>query len=59
VFATPRSTANGEVTGSITVRPWIASDAPDTGFTAKLYPPSGDFLQGFAMNLTEGLLRVS
>ena len=43
----------------MTVRPWIASDAPDTGFTAKPYLPSGDFLQGFAMNLTEGLLRVS
>jgi uncharacterized protein len=43
------------------VRLWIASDAPDTDFTAKLidvYPLSGDFPHGFAMNLTEGLLRV-
>jgi uncharacterized protein len=43
------------------VRLWIASDAPDTDFTAKLidvYPPSEDFPHGFAMNLTEGLLRV-
>src|SRR5712671_5855549 len=40
---------------------WIASDAPDTDFTAKLIdvnPPSADSPQGFAMNLTEGLLRV-
>jgi predicted acyl esterase len=50
-----------EVTGPITVRLWIAADAPDTDFTAKLidvYPPSADFPHGFAMNLTEGLLRV-
>jgi predicted acyl esterase len=35
-----------EVTGPITVRLWIASDAPDPDFTAKLidvYPPSADF----------------
>src|SRR3984893_10862949 len=34
-----------EVTGSILLRRWIASDAPDTDFTAKLidvYPPSAD-----------------
>ncbi|HXA24732.1 MAG TPA: CocE/NonD family hydrolase [Acetobacteraceae bacterium] len=61
VFATPPLDRDLEVTGSITVRLWIASDAPDTDFTAKLidvYPPSADFPQGFAMNLTEGLLRV-
>ena len=42
-------------------RLWIASDAPDTDFTAKLidvHPPSAEFPHGFAMNLTEGLLRV-
>ena len=61
VFATPPLADELEVTGPITVRLWIASDAPDTDFTAKLidvYPPSADFPQGFAMNLTEGLLRV-
>jgi uncharacterized protein len=43
------------------VRLWISSDAPDTDFAVKLidvYPPSADFPHGFAMNLTEGLLRV-
>ena len=43
------------------MRLWIASDAPDTDFTAKLidvYPPNEDYPHGFAMNLTEGLLRV-
>ena len=45
----------------MTVRLWVASDGPDTDFTAKLidvHPPSADYPDGFAMNLTEGLLRV-
>jgi uncharacterized protein len=61
VFTTPPLDEELEVIGPVTVRLWIASDAPDTDFTAKLidvYPPSGDFPRGFAMNLTEGLLRV-
>jgi uncharacterized protein len=61
VFATPPFDHGLEVTGPITVRLWIASDAPDTDFTAKLidvYPPNADFPHGFAINLTEGLLRV-
>jgi putative CocE/NonD family hydrolase len=60
-FATQPLDHELEVTGPIAVRLWIASDAPDTDFTAKLinvYPPSADFPRGFAMNLTEGLLRV-
>jgi uncharacterized protein len=61
VFATPPLKDELEVTGPVTVGLWIASDAPDTDFTAKLidvYPPSADYPHGFAMNLTEGLLRV-
>jgi len=61
VFATPPLEEDLEVTGPVTLRLWIASDAPDTDFTAKLidvYPPSVDYPHGFAMNLTEGLLRV-
>ncbi len=61
MFATPPLDHDLEVTGSILVRLWIASDAPDTDFTAKLidvHPPSADLPHGFAMNLTEGLLRV-
>jgi uncharacterized protein len=61
VFATPPLEEELEVTGPVTVRLLIASDAPDTDFTAKLidvYPPSADYPHGFAMNLTEGLLRV-
>lgn len=40
---------------------WIASDGPDTDFTAKLidvYPPTTDYPDGYAMNLTNGILRV-
>jgi putative CocE/NonD family hydrolase len=61
VFETLPLDRDLEVAGPITVRLWIASDAPDTDFTAKLidvYPPVADFPHGFAMNLTEGLLRV-
>jgi uncharacterized protein len=61
VFATPPLDGGLEVTGPVTVRLWIASDCPDTDFTAKLidvYPPNKDYPEGFAMNLTEGILRV-
>jgi putative CocE/NonD family hydrolase len=61
VFMTPPLEHELEIIGPITVRLWIASDASDTDFTAKLidvYPPSADYPHGFAMNLTEGLLRV-
>lgn len=49
-----------EVTGNIEAYLWIASDAPDTDFTIKLideYPPNQDYPDGFAMNLTDGILR--
>lgn len=42
------------------VRLWIGSDAPDTDFTAKLvdvYPPNEDYPQGYAMNITDGIIR--
>jgi putative CocE/NonD family hydrolase len=49
------------VVGPVTVRLWVASDGLDTDFTAKLvdvHPPSADYPEGFAMNVTEGLLRL-
>jgi putative CocE/NonD family hydrolase len=61
VFTTPPLDDDLEIIGPLAARLWIASDAPDTDFTAKLidlYPPSPDYPAGFAMNLTEGLLRV-
>lgn len=49
-----------EVSGAVEAEFWIASDGPDTDFTMKLidlYPPSADYPQGYAMNLTDGILR--
>ena len=36
VFATPPLDRDLEVSGPVTARLWIASDGPDTDFTAKL-----------------------
>jgi putative CocE/NonD family hydrolase len=50
-----------EVTGPITVRLWVSSSAVDTDFTAKLideHPPNGDYPEGFAMNLTDSIVRM-
>ncbi len=61
VFQTPPLERTVEVTGPIVVHLWIASDCPDTDFTAKLidvYPPNDDYPEGYAMNLTGGILRV-
>ncbi|HEX8032579.1 MAG TPA: CocE/NonD family hydrolase, partial [Ktedonobacterales bacterium] len=61
VFQTPPLEADLEVTGPISVKLWIASDCSDTDFTAKLidvYPPNEDYPDGFAMNITDGILRV-
>ncbi len=61
VFQTEPLARELEVTGPLRVNLWIASDCPDTDFTAKLidvYPPSPDYPDGYAMNLTDGILRV-
>lgn len=60
VFETPRLVSDVEVIGPIKVHLWIASDCPDTDFTAKLidvYPPNKDYPGGYAMILTNGILR--
>ena len=61
VFRTPPLEADVEITGPIRANLWISSDCPDTDFTIKLvdeYPPNSDYPGGFAMNLTDGILRV-
>jgi hypothetical protein len=61
VFQTPPLPRAVEVTGPIVAHLWIASDCPDTDFTARLidvYPPNADYPDGYAMNLTGGILRV-
>ena len=61
VFQTEPLTEDVEVTGPFVVKLWISSDCPDTDFTAKLidvYPPTEDYPDGFAMNLTDGIIRA-
>jgi putative CocE/NonD family hydrolase len=60
VFETVPLAEDTAVIGPIVVHLQVSSDAPDTDFTAKLvdaHPPSADYPQGFAMNLTDGILR--
>jgi len=60
VFQTAPLTEDTEVTGAIEANLWVATDGPDTDFTIKLidvYPPSPDYPQGYALNLTDGILR--
>ncbi|MDB5456415.1 MAG: antibiotic hydrolase, partial [Caulobacter sp.] len=61
VFQTPPLAADVEVVGPVSVELWIASDCVDTDFTVKLidvHPPSDDYPEGFAMNLSHGILRT-
>jgi putative CocE/NonD family hydrolase len=61
VFETAPLEDDLEVTGAVEAKLWISSDQPDTDFTLKLmdvYPPSEDYPDGFAMNLTDGIMRV-
>ncbi|OOF57338.1 CocE/NonD family hydrolase [Rodentibacter myodis] len=46
--------------GEVKIRLFFESDAPDCDFTAKLidvYPPNEDYPQGYAMNITDGIIR--
>jgi putative CocE/NonD family hydrolase len=61
VFETGLLAQDVEVTGPIVAKLWISSDRPDTDFTIKLidvYPANDDYPDGFAMNVTDGILRV-
>jgi putative CocE/NonD family hydrolase len=60
VFQTEPLAEDVEVIGPIEALLHVASDGPDTDFTIKLidlYPPSADWPEGFALNLTDGILR--
>jgi putative CocE/NonD family hydrolase len=49
------------VTGPVSARLFVSSTTVDTDFTIKLidvHPPNPDYPNGFAMNLTEGILRA-
>ena len=61
VFQTEPLVEDLEVTGPVSVQLWVSSSAVDTDITAKLidvYPPSEDYPEGYALNLTDGILRV-
>ncbi len=60
VFQTEPLQEDLEVTGPVVAKLWVSSDGTDTDFTAKLidvYPPNEDYPEGFAMNLTDGIIR--
>jgi putative CocE/NonD family hydrolase len=61
VFRTSPLKRDLEVTGPLTAQLWVATSAPDTDFTLKLidlYPPSEDYPNGFAMNLSDTIFRA-
>ncbi len=60
VFRSEPLPADLEVTGTVQVKLWISSTAPDTDFTAKLIdeiPPNADYPLGFDLNLGDSILR--
>ena len=61
VFQTPPLAEDVAVIGPIVVRLFVSTNCPDTDFTAKLidvHPANPDYPRGFAMNLTDGILRL-
>lgn len=61
VFQTEPLEEDTEVTGPITVTLYVSSSSQDTDFTAKLidvYPPNPDYPEGYALNLTDSILRA-
>jgi uncharacterized protein len=61
VFRTPPLAEDVEVTGTVQVKLWVSSTAPDTDFTAKLIdeiPPNPDYPLGFDLNIGDSILRA-
>jgi putative CocE/NonD family hydrolase len=60
-FQTPPLERDVEVTGPVEVHLWASSSAVDTDFTAKLidvYPPSAEFPEGLAINISDSIIRA-
>ena len=55
VYTTPAFTKDTEVTGPVSLDLWVSTSAVDTDFTGKLVDV---WPNGFAQNLTEGILRL-
>ena len=50
-----------EVSGPITVRLFVSTDAPDTDFTAALldcYPPNADYPEGYHLRISDSIKRL-
>ena len=60
-FQTPPLVEDTEVTGPVEMHLWASSSAVDTDFTAKLidvFPPSLDYPEGLAINITDSIMRA-
>jgi uncharacterized protein len=61
IFQTDVLTQDIEVTGPIIAKLWVSSTASDSDICLKLidlYPPSQDYPNGYALNLSHGILRL-
>lgn len=61
VFETAPLREDVIVAGPVVARLWVSTSARDTDFTVKLidvHPPSRDWPEGYAMNLTSGIQRL-
>jgi hypothetical protein len=61
VFQTEPLREPVQIVGPVEAELWVSTDGPDTDFTAKLidvHPPSADYPGGYAMNLTDGIMRL-
>jgi putative CocE/NonD family hydrolase len=61
VFRSEPLRSDTEVTGTVHVKLWVSSTAPDTDFTAKLIdeiPPNVDYPLGFDLNIGDSILRT-
>ncbi len=61
VFQTPPLDRPIQIVGPVKADLFVATDGPDTDFTAKLidvHPPTPDYPRGYAMNLTDGIIRL-
>ena len=60
-FQTAPLAAPLRVVGPLVATLWVATDGPDTDFTAKLidvHPASADYPQGYALLLADGICRL-
>jgi putative CocE/NonD family hydrolase len=60
VFQTEPLARDVEVLGPLSATLFVSSSAPDTDFTVKLvdvFPPSRDYPQGYALNISDSIFR--